>query len=84
MSVLERPLQVLLDEDRHRRLVKVARQRGVSVAAVVREAIDQGLEQPIIERRKAARRILDAPDMEVGEPEALRADLKQVRSRHGF
>jgi hypothetical protein len=83
MSPLERRLQVLLDEDRHRRIVAVAAERGVSVAAVVREAIDRGLPSPDGRRRAAARRILDAPDMSVPEPSELRAELDALRGRHG-
>jgi hypothetical protein len=79
---LERRLQVLLDEDRHRRLVAVAAERDVSVAAVVREAIDRGLASPDGRRRAAARRILEAPDMAAPEPKSLRAELETLRARH--
>jgi hypothetical protein len=81
MPHLERRLQVLLDDERHRRLVAVAEERGVSVAAVVREAIDRGLANPAGRRREAARRLLDAADMPVGEPAELRAELEQLRGR---
>jgi hypothetical protein len=79
--MLERRLQVLIDEERHRRLVDVARERGVSVATIVREAIDRGLVSPDVQRRRAASRILDAADMEVGDPEELRAELEELRRR---
>ncbi len=79
---LERRLQVLLDEERHRRLVAVASERGVSVATVVREAIDRGLASPDSVRRDAAARILDAEDMAVGDPDELRAELEALRGRH--
>jgi uncharacterized membrane protein len=69
MSMLEHRLQILLDDERHRRITAVAQARGVSVASVVREAIDRGLA------------VLDAPDMPVGNPEALRAELEALRSR---
>lgn len=78
---LERRLQILLDEERHRRLVGAARARGVSVATVVRDAIDRGLAPPDAQRRGAAVRILDAADMTLGSPDALRAELDAVRSR---
>jgi hypothetical protein len=80
---LERRLQILLDEDRHDRLLAVARARGVSVATVVREAIDRGLPAPDGRRRAAAHRLLDAPDMPVPEPAELVAELEAVRSRRG-
>ena len=83
MSLTHR-LQVLLDDERHRRLAEVAAQRGVSVATVVREAIDRGLPDPAHRRRQAGRRLLDAPDMPVPQaPEELAAELAELRGRHG-
>jgi len=78
---LDRRLQILLDVDRHARLVAVAQERGVSVAAVVREAIDRGLPAPDARRRAAARRLRAAAPMEVGDPNALSAELADLRAR---
>jgi hypothetical protein len=78
---LDRRLQILLDEERHRRITTAARERGVSVAAVVREAIDRGLTNPDAQRRAAGLRLLDAPDMPVPEPSELRAELDAARDR---
>jgi len=78
---LDHRLQILLDADRHARLVAVARERGVSVATVVREAIDRGLPAPDTRRRAAARRLLTAEPMDVGDPEALSAELADLRAR---
>ena len=78
---MERRLQILLDDERHRRLLDVAQARGVSVATVVREAIDRGLAPPDARRRSAGLRILEAEEMSVGAPEALRAELDALRSR---
>jgi hypothetical protein len=78
---LEHRLQILIDDERHRRLTAAARERGVSVATVVREAIDRGLSTPAARRRSAARRLLDAPDMEAPSPQELREELERLRSR---
>jgi hypothetical protein len=78
---LERRLQILLDDERHRRLVAIAEERGVSVAAVVREAIDRGLPMSDGRRRAAGQRLLDAPDMPVPEPRELVAELDVIRGR---
>lgn len=78
---LEHRLQILLDDERHQRIAEVAHERGVSVATVVREAIDRGVSRPDSRRRAAARRLLDAPDMPVPEPQALRAELEALRGR---
>lgn len=79
---LDHRLQVLLDADRHARLVAVAEERGVSVATVVREAIDRGLPAPASRRRAAASRLLAADPMPVPEPPELAAELAALRSRH--
>jgi predicted transcriptional regulator len=76
-------LQLLLDDDRYDRVTALARQRHTSVATVIREAIDRGL--PAVPRRRSAagKRILAAPAMPVGDPAELRAELDELRGRHG-
>jgi hypothetical protein len=81
MSMLTRRLQVLLDDKRYRRLEAAARRRRVSVATVVREAIDRDLGSPALDRSAAGRRFLAAPPMEVEGLEDLLAELDQIRSR---
>jgi hypothetical protein len=76
-------LQLLLDEERFGRVAEVARQRKMSVAAVIREAIDRGLPTAPGRRQAAARRILDAQEMPVPDPVGLRAELDDLRGRHG-
>lgn len=81
--VLEHRLQILLDDERHRRISGVARERGVSVATVVREAIDRGVVDVAGRRRSAAQRVLDAPDMAVPEVAGLLEELDELRGRRG-
>lgn len=76
-------LQLLLDDERHRRITSLARERGVSVATVVREAIDRGLASPANRRKSAGRRLLDAPDMSVPDPRELKEELETLRARRG-
>lgn len=78
---LDRRLQLLLDEERYRRVAELAGQRGTSVAAVIREAIDRGLPSPDRRRRAAARRVLDAEPVQVPDVPDLLAELEQLRSR---
>lgn len=77
--MLTHRLQLLLDDERYERVHALARQRGTSVATVIREAIDRGL--PATERRRsaAARRILAAEPMPVAD---LLAELDDLRGRH--
>jgi predicted DNA-binding protein len=81
MSMYGHRLQILLDDERHDRITAAAQERGVSVATVVREAIDRGLPSSERRRRDAARRLLDAPDMTVPDVAGLREELEALRSR---
>jgi hypothetical protein len=78
---LEHRLQILLDDERHARITAAARERGVSVATVVREAIDRGIVAPADRRRAAGRSLLEAPDMDVPGPAELKAELSALRAR---
>ncbi len=81
MSMLDRRLQVLIDEDRWSRLEREAGRRGVSVAVVVREAIDERFPGHSDERRAALRAILEAEPMTVPHAEELHDELEAIRSR---
>lgn len=78
---LDHRLQILLDDDRHRRVSAVAAERGMSIGAVVREAIDRGLAAPQTRRQAAAARLLGAPAMEVPDMPGLREELDALRGR---
>jgi hypothetical protein len=80
MSMTHR-LQILLDEDRHQRVVALAQARGVSVAAVIREAIDRGLPSAARRREVAADRILSAEPMDVPDVGELIDELSALRER---
>lgn len=82
MSMYHHRLQVLLDDARHARLEHEAARRKVSVASLVREAIDRTFPEASGRRRQAATRILAAQPMAVSEPDQLRAELETLRSRH--
>ena len=79
---LEHRLQILLDDERHRRITAAARERGVSVATVVREAIDRGVLDAAARRRAAGQRLLEADDMPVPDVGELKAELDALRGRH--
>lgn len=81
--MLQHRLQVLIDDERHERLKVIAQERGLSVGAVVREAIDRGLATPPETRRAAAAaRILAAPPMELpDDPAELVTELNELRGR---
>lgn len=83
MSMMDRRLQILLDAERHDRVVAAARARGVSVATIVREAIDRGLPAPDARRRAAGEAFLAADPMPVPDVPELLEELDALRGRRG-
>jgi hypothetical protein len=71
MHMLTRRTQLLLDEERYRRLARRARGSGQSVAAVIREAIDEKLEADArdIARHEAGAWLLSQPTPTAPEPD---------------
>lgn len=81
MLMLEHRLQILLDDARYRRITAAARERKTSVAAVVREAIDQALPVDLERKRAAADSILGADPVPVpATVEELKRELDEIRS----
>ena len=81
MHMLERRLQILLDDAQYRRLTAAARERGTSIAAVVRDAIDLALSADLAKKRAALEAILTAEPMPVPKTvEELKAELDELRS----
>jgi hypothetical protein len=81
MSMLDRRLQVLIDEERWDRLTAEADRRRVPVAVLVREALDQVYPNDFEQRRAALQRVLAAEKMPVPGPEELRRELDEIRGR---
>ena len=71
MHMLNRRTQLLLDEDRYQRLDRRARHTGQSVAAVIREAIDEKLNEgeEAAARREAGTWLLAQPIPDTPEPD---------------
>ena len=80
MRMFSRRLQILLDEERFRRVETEAHDHNLSVAAVIRKAIDVAYPADLDARRAAAEAILSAPQMDVPDPEELRAELDEIRA----
>jgi predicted DNA-binding protein len=76
----EKRLQIRLDRERYERVSALARSRGVSVAAVIRDAIDRGLGTPADVRTAALEVILTAEPAEVpDDPAELVSELREMR-----
>lgn len=81
MCMLEHRFQILLDGERYRRVLREARRRGISAAAVIREAIDRLPEDPD-QRRAAVAAVLAAEPMPVpADPVELRQELDAAHDR---
>lgn len=80
MCMLGRRTQILLDEERYEKVTRMARERGISVAAVIREAID-ALPSPANRRQAAITAILAAEPMDLpANADDLRAELDAAHS----
>ena len=80
---MTRRLQILVDDERYQALERAARDRHVSVATVVRDAIDRDLAGPGLRRAEAGRRLLEAEPMDVGTVDELLGELEALRGRRG-
>jgi broad specificity phosphatase PhoE len=82
MHMLDRRLQILVDEERYRRLEAEARRRRTSVAQLVREAIDKAFASDLARKRRAAKAILEAEPMPVPEdPADLKREIEEAHER---
>lgn len=80
---MTRRLQILIDDERLRRLEREAARRKVTVSVLVRDAIDAAYPGDAPARRAAAGRILAAEAMPVPDPTSLRRELEDLRGRRG-
>jgi predicted LPLAT superfamily acyltransferase len=82
MSILSHRTQLLLDDERHRRLEEEARRTGRSIASLVREAIDARyeLETQSAGRRRAATVLLGAPRPSDPEPDWVEVERELLDS----
>ena len=79
--MLDRRLHVLLDDERFDRLAGLASDRGVSVGALVRRAIDVAYPAGGERRSAAAAAILEARPGPSPMLDELRAELDELRRR---
>ncbi len=83
MRTLDRRVQLLLDQPRYRKVAGEAKRRRVSMATVIREAIDH-LPGDTEQRRAAIAEILAAEPMQVPvDPVDLRRELDVEHERAG-
>jgi plasmid stability protein len=76
---LTRRTQLLLDDDLHRRLREIAAQRGISMGALIREAIDEKLSQAQDDRSRAIDKLLAAEPMPVDDWPVMKKQMLEDR-----
>ena len=82
MRNMERRVHLLLDEPRYRKVAEQAERRGVSVAAVIRDAIDRLPGDEL--RREGIAEVLAAFPMEVPlDPSEIRRELDRAHDWTG-
>ncbi len=82
MCMLERRLQILIDEGRYRRLVRASRETNKSVSAIIRDAIDRALPSDAAKKKAAAEAILAADPIPVpATVEELKAEIEEGYGR---
>jgi hypothetical protein len=80
--VYRRRLQIQLDEPRFRRVEAAAHERRISVAAVIREAIDVALPVDLASKRAAYEALMAEEPIPVPESVGyLKAELDEIRGR---
>lgn len=81
--LLTHRMQILLDEERHARLERLATAAGVSVASLVREAIDRAFPDSGGNRRQAADSILRAEPILVEDWAQMKTQMLDEMNSHG-
>jgi hypothetical protein len=76
---LTRRTQLLLDDDLHRRLREIAIQRGISLGALIREAIDEKLSSVQDARAMAIDKLLAAEPMPVEDWPIMKKQMLEGR-----
>jgi plasmid stability protein len=79
MPSLTRRTQLLLDDDLHRRLREIAAQRGISIGALIREAIDEKLSGVQDARAAAIDKLLAAEPMPVEDWPVMKRQMLEDR-----
>jgi hypothetical protein len=75
VAQLTRRTQLLLDDDLHQRLRRIADERGVSLGALIREAIAEKLTRVQDARGEAFKRLLEAEPMPVDDWPVMKKEI---------
>ncbi|HST55889.1 MAG TPA: CopG family transcriptional regulator [Solirubrobacteraceae bacterium] len=84
MSLLTHRTQLLLDDDLHQRLRESAARRGISMGALIREAIEEKLPSTSDKRSRAFAKLLTAKPMPVEDWPAMKRQLVEDMNADGI
>ena len=84
MPLLNRRTQLLLDDDLHRRLQEAAAERGMSLGALIREAIDEKLSRAQETRAKAIDKLLAAEPLPVEDWPVMKRQMIEDMNAGGM
>jgi hypothetical protein len=76
---LTRRTQLLLDDELHLRLREIAQQRGISMGALIREAIDEKLSSVEDKRSRGYAKLLAAEPMPVDDWPVMKKQMLEGR-----
>lgn len=82
MSRLDNRLQVLLDDERLRRLEERSRATGASVGSLVREAIDVAYPGVRTDRQRAGAALLSAEPIDVRDWNEMKREIGSMWEKH--
>jgi plasmid stability protein len=77
--LLTRRTQLLLDDELHQRLRETAAQRGISMGALIREALDEKLSRVQDARSRAIAKLLAAKPMPVDDWPMMKKQMLEDR-----
>ncbi len=80
---LTRRTQLLLDDELHQRLRETAAQRGVSMGALIREAVEEKLARTQDARAQAIQELLDAEPMPVEDWPVMKREMIEDMNADG-
>jgi hypothetical protein len=80
---LTRRTQLLLDDELHHRLRETATQRGVSMGALIREAVEEKLARTQDARARAIQELLDAEPMPVEDWPVMKRQMIEDMNADG-
>lgn len=82
--LLTRRTQLLLDDELHRRLREIAARRGISMGALIREAVEEKLSRTQDARAEAIQQLLDAEPMPVEDWPVMKRQMVEDMNADTF